>query len=283
MPFITTTNDEIHGSEDAVQIYYEEVGTGKAVILIHGWPLNHEMWEYQLNDLPKYNIRAISYDRRGFGKSSKPYLGYDYDTFASDLRQLIVALDLQDVSLVGFSMGGGEVARYLSKYNSDGRVTSAILVSSVTPFLLHAPDNPDGLPQSQFDGIQKQLEEDRPKFLAAFGKMFYGVNMISRPVSSEILQHDMNLALQAAGYSTIKAMQAWSSTDFRNDVVKIKVPLLVIHGKKDGTVPIEISSEETIKLAPHAEYVVYDDAPHGLYYTNKDQLNKDIVRFVTSN
>ncbi len=274
-------NESSSSNEKELQLFYQEVGSGKPVILIHGWPLSHEMWEYQLNELPKHNIRAIAYDRRGFGKSSKPWDGYDYDTFASDLNQLIQTLDLHDVTIVGFSMGGGEVARYLSKFNQDGRVTRAILVSSVTPFLLKTSDNPNGIPQDQFDGMQKQLEEDRPKFLAGFGKGFYGVNLISHPVSNEILQHDADLALEAAGYATIKSMQAWATTDFRQDVSNIKVPLLVIHGEKDGTVPIEISAEETVKLAPHGELVIYEDAPHGLYYTHKEQFNKDIVRFVT--
>lgn len=282
MPYIKTKKESHSDSEVDFQLFYQEVGSGKPVILIHGWPLSHEMWEYQLNELPKHNIRAIAYDRRGFGKSSKPWDGYDYDTFASDLNLLIQTLDLQDVTIVGFSMGGGEVARYLSKLNQEGRVTKAMLVSSVTPFLLKTSDNPNGIPQDQFDGIQKQLEEDRPKFLAGFGKGFYGVNLISHPVSSEILQHDADLALEAAGYATIKSMQAWATTDFRQDVSKIKVPLLVIHGEKDGTVPIAISAEETIKLAPHAEFTVYDDAPHGLHYTHKELLNKDIVRFATT-
>ena len=280
MPFITMQDEASSSDEKNLQIFYQEVGSGKPVILIHGWPLSHEMWEYQLNELPKHNIRAIAYDRRGFGKSSKPWDGYDYDTFASDLNQLIQMLDLQDVTIVGFSMGGGEVARYLSKFNQDGRVTSAMLVSSVTPFLLKTADNPNGIEQNQFQGMQQQLEEDRPKFLAGFGKVFYGVNLISHPVSNEILQHDVNLALEAAGYATIKSMEAWATTDFRQDVSKIKVPLLVIHGEKDGTVPIEISAKATIKLAPHAELIVYEDAPHGLYYTHKEQFNKDIVRFV---
>ncbi len=281
MPFITIKNQSNPEQGNDDQLYYQEVGSGKPVILIHGWPLNHQMWEYQLNELPNHNIRAIAYDRRGFGKSLKPWNGYDYDTFASDLNQLIQTLDLNDVMLVGFSMGGGEVARYLSKYNTEGRVTSAVLVSAVTPFLLKTSDNPDGVPQEQFDGMEKQIQEDRPKFLNAFGKAFYGVNLINHPVSAEILQHDMNLAMQATGYATLKSMKAWATTDFREDVKKINVPLLVIHGEKDGTVPIAISAEATVKLAPHAEFKVYEDAPHGLYYTHREQLNGDIIQFAT--
>lgn len=282
MPFITTNSVSLSGSSEEVKLFYQDIGRGKPVVLIHGWPLNHQMWEYQLNELPKHNLRVIAYDRRGFGKSSRPWEGYNYDAFASDLKLLLEELDLTDVTLIGFSMGGGEVARYLSKYNSDGRVTKAALISSVTPFLLKTEDNPAGLPQEVFTAMKQQIEDDRPKFLTAFGKMFYGVHLFSTPVSDQILQNDAVLALQAAGYSTIKSMQAWSSTDFRDDLRNIRVPLLVIHGKADETVPIDVSAEETVKIVPHAQYIVYDDAPHGLYYTHKNRFNEDIVNFVNS-
>lgn len=281
MPFITTNSVSLSGSSEMVEIFYKDVGRGRPVILIHGWPLNHEMWEYQLNELPKSNLRVIAYDRRGFGKSSRPWEGYDYDTFASDLKALIDALDLNDVTLVGFSMGGGEVARYLAKYNTDGRVTRAALIGSVTPFLLKTSDNPKGIPQEQFDSIKEQLEEDRAKFLSAFGKTFYGVHTFNQPVSDEFLQQNLARCLNAALYATVKSMQAWSTTDFRNDLTKIKIPLLVIHGKEDETVPIDISAEETVKIVPHAEYVIYDDAPHGLFYTHKNKFSEDLITFVS--
>ena len=149
MPFVKTTQPNQENPEK-VKIFYQDIGSGKPVVLIHGWPLNYEMWEYQLNELPKHNIRVIAYDRRGFGRSSRPWNGYDYDSFATDLKVLLEELDLTDVTLVGFSMGGGEVARYLSKYNGDGRVTKAAFISSVTPFLLKTDDNPTGLPKEQF-------------------------------------------------------------------------------------------------------------------------------------
>jgi non-heme chloroperoxidase len=282
MPFITTNSVSLSGSTEEVNIFYQDIGQGKPVVLIHGWPLNYQMWEYQLNELPKHNIRVIAYDRRGFGLSSRPWEGYDYDTFASDLKLLLDELNLNDVTLVGFSMGGGEVARYLSKYNNEGRVTKAVLVSAVTPYLLKTEDNPSGLPQEQFDTMQGQIEDDRPEFLATFGKMFYGVGFFSHPVSDEYLQHDLTLTMQSSGYSTIKAMKAWSTTDFRNDLTQIKVPVLIIHGKEDKTVPIEASSNETAKYLPQAEYIVYDDAPHGLFYTHKNQFNSDIIKFVIS-
>ncbi|RZJ57983.1 MAG: alpha/beta hydrolase, partial [Flavobacterium sp.] len=156
------------------------------------------------------------------------------------------------------------------------------LVSSDTPYLLKTDDNPSGLPQEQFDTMQEELEADRPKFLAGFGKMFYGVGFFNHPVSDEFLQHDLSMTLDSAGYATIKVMQAWATTDFRSDLAQIKVPILVIHGKEDKTVPIEASAEETIKHLPQAEYIVYDDAPHGLFYTHKERFNEDIINFVNS-
>lgn len=282
MPFITTNSVSLSGSSEEVKIFYQDIGRGRPVVLIHGWPLNHEMWEYQLNELPKHNIRVITYDRRGFGKSSRPWEGYDYDTFALDLKLLFETLDLRDVTLVGFSMGGGEVARYLSKYNEEGRVTKAALISAVTPFLLKTDDNPTGLSKETFTAMREQIEEDRPKFLASFGKMFYGVHLFSHPVSDDFLHRDLMLTMNSAGYATLKSMHAWSTTDFRADLANIRIPLLVLHGKADETVPIDASAEETIKIVPHAQYIVYDDAPHGLFYTHKNKFNEDIVNFVTS-
>ncbi|KGO85114.1 arylesterase [Flavobacterium rivuli WB 3.3-2 = DSM 21788] len=280
MPFITTNSVSLSGSSEEVKLFYQDIGRGRPVVFIHGWPLNHEMWEYQVNELPKHNIRVITYDRRGFGKSSRPWEGYDYDTFAQDLKLILEHLNLTNVTLAGFSMGGGEVARYLAKYNTDGRVTKAALISAVTPYLLKTDDNPTGLPQQMFDEIKQQLEEDRPKFLASFAKTFYGVNLFSHPVSEEFLQHNLMRTLNSAGYSTIKAMQAWSATDFRADLDTIKIPLLVLHGKEDQTVPIDASAEETIKRVPHAEYIVYDDAPHGLFYTHRHRFNDEMINFI---
>ena len=280
MPFIKTTAVSLSGNSEQVELFYQDIGRGKPVVLIHGWPLNHEMWEYQVNELPKHKIRVITYDRRGFGKSSRPWEGYDYDTFAQDLKLILEELNLTDVTLVGFSMGGGEVVRYLSKYNTDGRVTKAALVSAVTPYLLKTDDNPTGLPQEMFDEMKQQIEDDRPKFLADFGKKFYGVNLFSHPVSQEFLQHDLILTLNAAGHSTIKAMQAWSATDFRADLKNINIPMIVLHGKADETVPIDASAEETIKYLPNAEYLVYYDAPHGLFYTHRNRFNEEIANFV---
>ncbi|MFC6095595.1 alpha/beta fold hydrolase [Flavobacterium qiangtangense] len=268
------------GTSQEVKIFYLDIGQGKPVVFISGWPSSSQMWESQLDVLPKNNLRCIAYDRRGFGKSDKPWESYDYDTLASDLGELLKQLDLRDVTLVGFSMGGGEVARYLSKFNDEGRVTKAILVSTVLPFLLKTDDNPDGLPQEMFDKMEEQIYDDRPKFLANFAKDFYSVSLLNKTVSDEFLDWNQFLTLQSTGNATVKSMHAWSTTDFRKDISKINVPTLIIHGTDDKTVPIEVSSDRTTEMLPQAKYIKYDGAPHGLFYTEKDKLNNDIFWFI---
>lgn len=268
------------GTSQEVKIFYQDIGQGKPVVFISGWPSSSQMWESQLDVLPKNNLRCIAYDRRGFGKSDKPWESYDYDTLASDLGELLKQLDLRDVTLVGFSMGGGEVARYLSKFNDEGRVTKAILVSTVLPFLLKTDDNPDGLPQEMFDKMEEQIYDDRPKFLANFAKDFYSVSLLNKTVSDEFLDWNQFLTLQSTGNATVKSMHAWSTTDFRIDISKINVPTLIIHGTDDKTVPIEVSSDRTTEMLPQAKYIKYDGAPHGLFYTEKDKLNNDIFWFI---
>jgi len=268
------------GTSQEVKIYYQDIGQGKPVVFISGWPSCSQMWESQLDVLPKNNLRCIAYDRRGFGKSDKPWEAYDYDTLASDLSELLKQLDLREVTLVGFSMGGGEVARYLSKFNEEGRVAKAILVSTVLPFLLKTDDNPDGLPQEMFDKIEEQIYEDRPKFLANFAKDFYSVSLLNKTVSDEFLNWNQFLTLQSTGNATVKSMHSWSTTDFRQDISKINVPTLIIHGTDDKTVPIEASSDRTSEMLPQAKYIKYDGAPHGLFYTEKDKLNNDIFWFI---
>lgn len=277
MPFIKVNP----GTSKEVKIHYQDVGEGKPVIFISGWPSSHQMWEAQTDELPKNNIRCISYDRRGFGKSDKPFGPYDYDTLAGDLAELIRQLDLSDVTLVGFSMGGGEVARYLATRNQNQRVTKAILVSTVLPFLLKTEDNPEGLPQEMFDDMEDKISKDRPKFLATFAKDFYGVSLLSNPVSEEFLNWHQMLTLNSTGNATIKCMKSWSQTDFRNDIRRINVPTLIIHGTDDKTVPIDVSSERTAEMLPNAKYIKYDGAPHGLFQTEKEKLNNDIFWFVS--
>ncbi|NIJ53724.1 alpha/beta fold hydrolase [Dyadobacter arcticus] len=266
-------------TEEPVKLFVHEVGEGKPVIFISGWPLSHEMWEYQFNVLPKHGIRCISYDRRGFGKSDKPWNGYDYDTLAADLKAVIEELDLTDVTLVGFSMGGGEVVRYLSTYGSD-RVSKAVLISTVVPYMLQTDDNPEGVPQSIFDKFVKDAEEDRPKFLAGFAKDFYGNSLLNNAVSDEILQWHSILSLQASGRATTQCIRSFSATDFRNEVSLLDVPVLIIHGESDKTVPIAASSDRTSDMLPGAEYIIYEGAPHGLFITHKERLNENLVQFI---
>jgi len=264
---------------EPVKLFVHETGKGKPVIFISGWPLSHEMWEYQFNELPKHNLRCIAYDRRGFGKSDKPWDGYDYDTLAADLKAIIEELDLRDVTLVGFSMGGGEVVRYLSTYGSE-RISKAVLISSVVPYMLKTDDNPTGLPKEMFDGFVESAEEDRPKFLATFGKSFYGNSLLNNAVSDEMLQWHSGLCLQASGRATTQCIRSFSETDFRNDLSAIKIPVLIIHGDADKTVPIDASSDLTSEYLPNADYHVYEGAPHGLFITDKETLNEDLIEFI---
>jgi len=264
-----------------VKIFYEDWGTGQPIIFIHGWPLSHEMWEYQLEELPRHGFRCIAYDRRGFGKSDKPWDGYDYDTLAADLKSIIDELDLKNVILVGFSMGGGEVVRYLSSYGS-ARIAKVVLLSAVTPFFLETDTNPDGVNKEVFEGMLYNIKEDRADFLVKFGKQFFGVNLMNHPVSQALLDWTQMLALQASPRATIECVKAFSETDFRKDLKSVNLPTLIIHGDDDDIVPIKVSGELTWALIPHSEYIVYSGSPHGLYYTDKEKLNADLLDFIHS-
>jgi non-heme chloroperoxidase len=274
-----TTIDTTTGEE--IQLAYSDYGQGKPVILIHGWPLSREMWEYQLEDLINAGLRVIKYDRRGFGKSSKPWNGYDYDSLANDLKALIDHLDLREVTLVGFSMGGGEVVRYISRYGGE-RISKAVLISAVTPFLAKTDDNPDGVDQSVFAEMMEQMQDDRVGFLDDFGKKFFGVNLISHPVSTPLLEYYRMLASFATARSTQQCAMSFAQTDFREDLKKMNIPTLIIHGDSDKTVPIEASSDRTARMIEGSQYLVYEGAPHGLFYTHRKQLNRDLVTFITS-
>jgi non-heme chloroperoxidase len=262
-----------------LELYYEDWGKGEPVVLIHGWPLSHEMWEYQVNDLVNAGFRVIAYDRRGFGKSSKPFDGYDYNTLASDLRALLEGLDLQNATLVGFSMGGGEVVRYFSLYDGE-RVSKAVLIGSVTPFMLKTGNNPAGLEESIFAEMLNNIKEDRIAFLDGFGKMFFGVNLIKKPVSTPLLEYYRMLGSQASPRATLECARAFAFTDFRDDMRSVNVPTLIIHGDADKNVPIEATGDESARMILKSAYIRYPDAPHGLFYTHKEQLNKDLIQFI---
>jgi pimeloyl-ACP methyl ester carboxylesterase len=276
MGFIETKDVQ---NGEAVKLHYCDFGTGKPVILIHGWPSTSQMWEYQLAPLAEAGLRVIAYDRRGFGRSSVPFQAYGYDALASDLNEIIEGLNLSSVTLVGFSMGGGEVVRYLSHYGSS-RVEKIVLMSAVTPCLAQSDDNPDGVPADVFEGMAKALKDDRPGFLEAFGKQFFGVNMLSHPVSEAFLQHFRTLSTLSSAHATLECAASFAYTDFRDDLAAIEVPTLIIHGDNDKTVPIEISGDLTAKAIPHAQYLVYGGASHGLWYTHKEQINADLISFI---
>jgi pimeloyl-ACP methyl ester carboxylesterase len=263
---------------DDVQISYKDYGQGRPVVLIHGWPLSKDMWEYQIDDLVNAGLRVIKYDRRGFGKSDKPWNGYDYDTLTDDLHALLKQLDVKDSVLVGFSMGGGEVARYVSRYGTE-RVSKIVLISSVLPYLAKTTDNPDGVDQAVFAEMMEQMKNDRIAFLDDFGKKFFGVTLLNKPVSEPLLDYYRSLAAVALPRATQQCALSFANTDFRADVENINLPTLIIHGDDDQTVPIDSSSKRTAALIKGATYNVYDDAPHGLFYTHRKKLNQDLIDF----
>jgi non-heme chloroperoxidase len=263
-----------------VNIFYQDYGMGKPAIFIHGWPLNHEMWEYQLSDLPNNNIRCIAYDRRGFGKSDRPWESFDYDTLADDLNELITQLNLTEVTLIGFSMGGGEVARYIGKYGS-AKIEKVVLIGSVTPFMLKTKENPEGVEKEIYGEMIEKIKSDRPAFFAEFGKTFFSYDMLTTPVSKEILDWNLSHCLFSSAKATVDCIRSFSETDFRDDLKKINIPTLIIHGDDDNVVPIKVSGYKTAALIPHAKYLVYEHAPHGLFITEKEKLNKDLIDFLT--
>ncbi|MBT1690320.1 alpha/beta fold hydrolase [Dawidia soli] len=264
---------------EPVDIYYEDLGQGQPVVLIHGWPSSHEMWEYQIGDLVNAGFRVIAYDRRGFGKSSKPFEAYDYDTLTADLKALLDHLHLDDVTLVGFSMGGGEVVRYFSRYGG-ARVIRAVLIGSVTPYMLKTADNPDGVDESVFVEILANIKDDRMAFLETFGKQFFGINLINKPVSTPYLEYFRMLAAVASPKATQECAKAFAYTDFRGDMAAVNVPTLIIHGDSDKTVPIETSGDQSSRMITGSRYIRYAHAPHGLFYTEKERLNADLISFI---
>ncbi|MGA7927864.1 MAG: alpha/beta hydrolase [Candidatus Sulfotelmatobacter sp.] len=275
MPYITV------GKENSgnVDLYYEDHGSGNPVVLIHGYPLSGASWEKQLPVLLDAGHRVITYDRRGFGKSSQPTTGYNYDTFAEDLRKLVTHLKLRDFALAGFSMGGGEVARYLGKYGSKG-VSKAVIISGVPPFLLKTPDNPEGVDGSVFDGIKKAVVADRYAFFTDFFKNFYNTDLLlGKRVSEQAVQSSWNVAAGASATASLACVPTWHE-DFRKDLSKIDVPTLVFHGDADRILPIAASGFRTANLIKGARLVVVKDGPHCITWTHADEVNSELVNFL---
>ncbi len=266
-------------ARDGTSIHVKVTGSGEPVVLIHGWPLTGDMWEYQTVALVEAGYQVITYDRRGFGQSGHPARGYDYDTFADDLAAVLEKLEIGRAALVGFSMGGGEIARYLSRHGA-GRVSKAALVSSVVPYLLKTDDNPDGVDRDVFETIKTKITEDRFAFLQSFAKGFYGVGLVSHPVSQGVLDWTFVLALMASPIATRACVDAFGTTDFRPDLAAFTVPTLIIHGTSDATVPIDPSGRAAARGIPHARFIEYDGEPHGLFATAPDRLNADLLTFL---
>jgi pimeloyl-ACP methyl ester carboxylesterase len=275
MPFINV------GKENSgnIDLYYEDHGTGKPVILIHGWPLSGSSWEKQLPVLLDAGYRVITYDRRGFGDSSKPTSGYNYDTLAEDLHKLVTNLDLRDFVLVGFSMGGGEVARYLGKYGTE-RVSKAVFMSAIQPFLLKTRDNPEGVDGSVFEGIKKAIIADRPAFLSEFFANFYNVDVLGgKLVSNQVVELSWNIAAGASPKGTLDCVSAWLE-DFRKDLERIDVPTLVVHGDADRILSLAATGRRTHKLVKGSRLVTVEGGPHGLIWTHAEKVNRELLDFL---
>jgi non-heme chloroperoxidase len=274
MPFITVDQE----NSGPIQLYYEDQGAGQPIILIHGWPLNGASWEKQTLALLNAGYRVITYDRRGFGQSSKPAVGYNYDTFTNDLHQIITQLDLQDFSLVGFSMGTGEVARYLGKYGSKN-MNKAVFIGVIPPFLLKTESNPTGVDMSVFEGIIKALLADRPAYMQQFLNNFYNLDQfLGKRISEEVVRASWNVAVQASAIGAWKCVETWVE-DFRKDLPRVDVPALIIHGTADRILPIDATARPLSKVLKEARYVEVEGAPHGMLWTHAEEVCRELVSF----
>ena len=271
MPIIETA--------DRTQLYVKDWGEGRPVVLIHGWPLSADSWEHQALALAEGGFRVVSYDRRGFGRSGQPWDGYDYDTLSDDLAAVIDGLGLTDATIAGFSMGGGEVARYMSRHGGRG-VKQAALISSIAPFMRKTSDNPDGVPDDVLNGIADSLKKDRQGFLMDFFKDFYGEGTPAGGVSDAVRHWSWMMAMQGSPRATLKCAEAFGMTDLRPDMAAFGVPTLVVHGTGDKTVPIDATGRQAAKAIPQAQLKEYEGAPHGLTATHADQLSQDLLAFL---
>jgi len=275
MPYVTV------GKENSgnVDLYYEDHGTGKPVVLIHGYPLSGAAWERQVPALLDAGYRVVTYDRRGFGKSSQPTTGYNYDTFAEDLHKLVTQLGLSDFALVGFSMGGGEVARYIGKFGSRG-VSKAVFIGAIPPFLLKTADNPEGVDGAAFEGIKQAVAADRYAFFTQFFQNFYNTDaFLGTRVSEEVVRTSWNIAADASPTASYACVSSWLE-DFRKDLARIDIPTLVIHGDADRIVPITAAGLRTAKLVKGARLVIVKNGPHCVPWTHADEVNPELVNFL---
>lgn len=271
MPYITT--------RDATKLYYKDWGAGRPVILLHGWPLSSDSWDDITVPLAEGGFRTIAYDRRGFGRSDQPWNGYEYNTLADDLADVIKQTGATNAALVGFSMGGGEVARYLSRHNGKN-VSQVALISSVVPFLMKTPDNLSGVEPAVFETMTAGMKKDRAQFFSVFFKSFYGMGVMSHPVSNQVVENSCNVAMQASLKATLACAEAFATTDFRPDLASFTVPTLVIHGTADLTVPIDPTAREVARAVPQATLIEYDGEPHGVFATQKERLTTDLLAFL---
>jgi pimeloyl-ACP methyl ester carboxylesterase len=275
MPYIKVGQE----NSGSIDLYYEDHGSGRPVVLIHGYPLSGRAWDKQVPVLMDDGHRVITYDRRGFGKSSQPTAGYDYDTFAADLHVLLETLDLRDVTLVGHSMGTGEVTRYLGRYGS-GRIAMGVLISPIPPFLLQTTDNPEGLPGSMFDGFMATARQDAPAWMKGFLDNFYNADkFLGKLVSEDAYRASWNVAVSASATAAVACIPTWE-TDFRRDLSKIDVPILVIQGDDDRVLPYPKTGERLPGMIKDLQLVVIDQGPHAISWTHADQVNSALLKFM---
>jgi non-heme chloroperoxidase len=264
---------------DGTRLFYKDWGSGSPVVFAHGWPLNSDMWENQMMFLASRGYRVIAHDRRGFGRSDQPWEGYDHDSFSDDLAELIDHLDLRDVTLVGYAMGGGEVTRYVGRHGSD-RVRGVILIGATTPKLGQSDDYPHGVPEVVFDNVRSGLLADRAEFIRGFARLFFGADREGAEVSEGSLAHVQQLALMASLKASHDAVTACATTDYRDDIAKFDVPVLLIHGEEDAFVPFSATARQAAELFPNVDLKLYEGAAHGLLFTHKERLNADLLAFL---
>jgi len=276
MPYIEKTTGT---SESNIKLYYEDYGSGKPIILIHGWPLSSAMWEYQVPVLIDAGYRVITYDRRGFGNSSRPYDNYNYSSMSQDLHDIITKLSLNEITLVGFSMGGGEIGKYVEKYGTS-TLQKLIFISSIAPFMLKTEDNPDGVPEEVFENMKEEVKKDRAGFLTGFGENFVNYDDNVDKVSSGQLDYNFNIAAGASPKGTLDCIDAFGKTDLRDALKSIDIPTLFIHGDADNIVPSKPTSEQGHQLVKDSKLEMIKGAPHGLYLTHQEELHKIVLDFL---